>query len=144
MKKPIAILALLLQLVACERPWIAGRTVVDAAAHGVVAADSAVVAAYDESGCDEAEGEALDECLADLREYVEALRLARASVLEGETIVDVWEHGGEEPAAWRGWVISVGLALARVASLLTAAGVDVPAELTAVAALVEGAAEGVH
>lgn len=128
--KRIALIAALLTA-GCGAPaWQTARLVVTATAEGVVAADSAVVEAYRASGCGETEDvEELRRCVAQLDEAAEALGLARASVLVGETLVDAWEQGGTEPADWQDWLDEAGQLAARITALVDRVA-DVPEDLT--------------
>ena len=123
----------------CERPWQAARTVVTATAGAVAAADVAVEAHYEASPCEGTQDVAeLEACVARLAAAVEALQAAREAALAGEAIVDTWERLALEPDAWPPWLLSIGAALAHLVALLEAAGVDVPDEVTDLAALVAG------
>jgi hypothetical protein len=135
-----ALVAVLVTLGAlgCEKQWQVGRTVVSAAAHGLVAADQAVVAAYEASPCESTQDpDELETCLSSLRSAVRGLQTTRAVIEQGESIVDLWAHGGTEPGAWEGWLESGAQALARLISVLDAATVPIPDPLREAAAALD-------
>lgn len=127
----------------CAKPWQAARTVVTASAEAVADADRVVAEHYEASGCPEEEDiQALEQCVANLADLVGVLELARATVLEGESLVDLWQRAQSQPDEWRGWLSSAGQVVARLAALLDGAGVDVPVDVLEVAELLDGILEG--
>lgn len=142
-RRMIAALVTLAALSAgCERPWQHGRTVVVAMAEGVASADAALDDAYEAMGCETDDVARLRQCVAMLEDQAEVLRIVRASVLEGETLVDAWRQAGTEPEDWRAWLDTAGQLAARLVALLESSGVEVPADVSRIAEAVDNWLEG--
>ena len=125
---PLLVVALLLP--GCTRPWQTAHTMLEAGARGVVAADTAVVDAYEASDCpDAALPEELRECVATLEAQVRALRIARAWLFDAEALTDVWRQAATEPTEWQGWLVSAASVATSLIDGLEASGVAVPEEL---------------
>lgn len=127
----------------CAKPWQAARTVVTVSAEAVNAAQIAVADQYAASPCETTEDVAeLEQCVANLGSLVEYIDVARAALLEGEAVVDVWQSAQSEPSEWRGWLTAAARVLARLAALLEAARVDVPEDLVSISATIDSLLEG--
>jgi len=139
----VAVLVPAVLALGCAKPWQAARTVVTVSAEAVNAAQLSIASQYEGSECATTENvEELTACVAALRELVEYVDVARASLLEGEAVVDVWEAAQTEPEEWRRWLTSSGLVLARLVALLEAAGVAVPPDVVSIADTIAGLLEG--
>lgn len=137
------VLVLGLAAAACSRPWTVARTVVSSLAEGVHEGAEAAVDAYEASDCETTEDvEELRQCVQDLRAVAEARSTARAALLEGEALVDLWEQGGTEPGDWAAWAERTAQALARLVELLDRATVPIPEELTEAARVLDAYLEG--
>lgn len=122
----------------CNAARDGARTVLTATAQGVHEGSEAAVDHYEASDCNTTEDvEELRRCVQSLRDVAEARQVARAALLEGESILDAWDHGSTEPEDWAGWLETVGQALARLVGVLETAGVEVPEELTSAAATLD-------
>jgi len=104
----VAAAAILLQ--GCAAPWETAR--------GAITGAQAVL-------------DQVDELVPDGEDADRAISATRAGLELGQGIVNMWEEAKETPMAWPGWVThALGLA-ADLLDLIKAAGVDIPAPVTA-------------